>query len=402
MKHVKTRRFDHPRNAFHLEFPAHWEHRVEDDGRTCGFGPYERDNVALWISILPARVNTEEIGDDLSDIFHESLRMCDAINLREDRSLLHTAMKADNSQEGQGGHYWIVAGGDLMLFASSQVPVDERDEWNREFNRLMASLKITRQTELLILKTAARVLEGLSERYPDEDYALDGDRILGKSHRVSLDNIILDVREDPSRMDEIADNFVAGLVAVRKQPIGSEAWDDVVGDILPVLKPQAFTMHEAPRMDLHVTPWLDDIVICYAIRSTEKGFRFITNWDLNRWGIDNETLHQRAIDNLSQMEWPRRLNGTRQPEGGRLILVSTDDSFEASRLLHPKLHGLFSRPLGTPFLAAIPNRDTLVVFSNKKSLRRRVGRKVREDYNSSSYAISPRLFLVTPDGIAPG
>jgi hypothetical protein len=69
-------------------------------------------------------------------------------------------------------------------------------------------------------------------------------------------------------------------------------------------------------------------------------------------------------------------------------------------LLHPDLHRLFSGPLGSPFRAGIPDRDTLVLYSDRRRIRKRTERNLRKDYDTSSYAITPRPFLVTRDGIA--
>ena len=91
----------------------------------------------------------------------------------------------------------------------------------------------------------------------------------------------------------------------------------------------------------------------------------------------------------------------RQQDGGRLIVVTTKDGLASSRILHPDLHRLFRGPLGSPFLAGIPDRDTLVIYSNRRRLKQRTERQLRKDHDTSSYPITPRPFLVTPDGIAP-
>ncbi len=85
---------------------------------------------------------------------------------------------------------------------------------------------------------------------------------------------------------------------------------------------------------------------------------------------------------------------------GRVIIVDTDDSLAASRLLHPELHKLFSSALGSTFYAGIPCRNTLVLFSDRKALKARIGRRLRQDYKASPYPITPQAFLVTCDGIA--
>jgi hypothetical protein len=85
---------------------------------------------------------------------------------------------------------------------------------------------------------------------------------------------------------------------------------------------------------------------------------------------------------------------------GRVIIVDTDDSLASSRLLHPELHKLFSSALGSTFYGGIPCRNTLVLFSDRKALKARVGRRLRQDYKASPYPITPQPFLVTRDGIA--
>ena len=84
-----------------------------------------------------------------------------------------------------------------------------------------------------------------------------------------------------------------------------------------------------------------------------------------------------------------------------MIVIATSDGLASSRLLHPDLHRLFCGPLGSPFRAGIPDRDTLVVYSDRRRLRQRTERQLRKDHRTSSYPITPRPFLVTPDGIAP-
>src|SRR5581483_7224797 len=192
-----------------------------------------------------------------------------------------------------------------------------------------------------------------------------------------------------------------GLSQSVDSPMGYEEWDDIKGNILPMLKPRDYIRADTPTRHLQTSEWLADVVICYVIRS-KKFFRFVTDWDVNRWGTTPEILHDLAIANLARLPWPKKLEGSRQRDGGRLILVLTDDSLGSSRLLHPELHRLFAGPLGSPFWAGIPDRDTLVLFSDRRNLKKQVGRQIRKDFFKSAYAITPRPFLVTPDGIAPG
>jgi uncharacterized protein YtpQ (UPF0354 family) len=400
MSGTELTEFEHPQKAFRLKFPKHWEHRVEKEGMSCGFGPYERDNVGLWISILPARIDTDRMHDDLPKLFQQALDKAEATNLRRDESLQHFGLKADRVGEGDGGNYWIVTGGDLVLFASSQVPEAEREAWNPLFEQVMSSLKVTREDDHARVKLAIELCGALREAYPDQDYHLEEDGVRGKDHRLSVDNLFREIRDAPDRKERLLKKFVEAVAPSRYSKYGHEQWEEVAHRVFPVLKPRNYIRPGTTTERLIIQEWLLDVVICYAIQSDDT-IRFVTDWDRDRWKVDDETLHKRAMRNLVSLDWPHRLEGARQPGGGRLIMITTGDGFAASRLLHPDLHRLMSSPLGSPFYAGIPDRDTFVVLSHHAQLRRKIARQVRKDFNKSAYQIAPQLFLVTADGIAP-
>src|SRR5947209_3907249 len=141
---TRLKSFVQPQSVYRLEYPAHWDQVVEKGGASCGFGPHERDDVGLWISIMPASVDTDKLQEELPRMLEQALEKSGAANVRRDETLQGYGLIADMTAAGEGGNYWIVAGGDVVLFASSQVPTAERDEWNPAFARLMASLRITR------------------------------------------------------------------------------------------------------------------------------------------------------------------------------------------------------------------------------------------------------------------
>jgi uncharacterized protein YtpQ (UPF0354 family) len=396
---VKT--FIHPAKVYRLEFPAHWDQVQQDEGRSCGFGPHERDDVGLWISIMPMSIDTERLEQDLPKLMQEALPKFDVGELRRDESLRQFGLKADRQKEGEGGHYWIVTGGDVVLFISTQVPSAERESWNPLFEKLMASLEITRDDALVERRIANEVLAELRKRYPDQDFEFDEKGIRGRNHLVYLSNIYREVMQSPKRQSQIIKHFVENMSLSADLRMGEETWEEVQPHILPVLKPRAYIREEGPTQHMLTSEWLVDVICCYAIKRP-KLFRFVTGWDVNRWGTDAATLHELALENLKRLPWPRRLEGSRDPDGGRIILVETGDSMTASRLLHPELHKVFSQALGSPFWAGIPDRSTLVLYSDRRTLKKRIARRLKKDHDTSAYPITPRPFLVTADGIAPG
>src|SRR5216683_3012274 len=57
--------FIHPNKVYRLEYPSHWDQVQQDEARSCGFGPHDRDDVGLWISIMPVSLDTEKLANDL-------------------------------------------------------------------------------------------------------------------------------------------------------------------------------------------------------------------------------------------------------------------------------------------------------------------------------------------------
>ena len=394
------KKFLHPAGVYRLEYPGYWDQVQKDEARSCGFGPHERDDVGLWISLMPVSVDSDRMAEELPKILDQVLPNMEGGNVRRDPTLRHYGVKADVHKEGEGGHYWLIAGGDVVLFASSQVPVAERDVWNPPFEQLMATLEITRDEELALRQLTNEVLELLREQHPEQDFRADEKGIRGRNRVVFMSNLYREVRAAPARRVEIIQHFVQSLGQSMDLSLGEETWDDAQTRLLPLLKPRSYLESDSASRHSLATEWLADVVICYALRSKDI-FRFVTTADAERWEMDPQALHEVAIANLSQLAWPTKLEGARQRDGGRVIVVVTGDGLASSRLLHPDMHRLFSGPLGSPFRAGIPDRDTLVVYSDRRSFRQQTERQLRKDYRTSSYPITPRPFLVTPDGIAP-
>ncbi len=391
--------FEHPAKVYTLQYPAEWEHLATDEGRSCGFGPRDRDDVGLWISILPMRLDTGALQADLRPLFEQAVGNAQVEHIREDRSLRHFALKGDSTAPDQGGHFWLVAGGDVLLLASTQFPPAERDAWVGPFDRLMASLRIGRADELFALRVTGALMDRLRRQFPDRDYAFDGERIRGGDHVISPSNLVRQARAAPQRQAELIENFVAGLVLAGDDAPGADQLSPVRELILPILKPAEYARPDGPAASLVSRPWLRGLIVCYAIRGG-KTLRFVLEADRARWGVDGQALHELALRNLEHMPWPDRLPDPRGGPGKPLVMFASGDGLNATRLLDPRLHRLLAPVLGSPFLAGAPDRDTLVLLAGAdRQLRTRVARRIRGDFARAAYPVSPHLFQVSPHGI---
>jgi uncharacterized protein YtpQ (UPF0354 family) len=395
--------FVHPQGAFSLSYPAHWENQVQQEGRMCGFGPRERDDVGLWISVLPARVDTEhpEMRAGLAKMFQQAAGQ-GISNIREDRSLAHFSLKADSS-EGDAGRFWLVTGGDLILFASTQVPQSARQEFEGPFDRLMASLRVHRDEALARVQLSNDLLRRLRDRLPDQDFHYDSQsphsmNIRGRDFVIHPGNLFRRVQNEPRRREELIKEFIAGISFSGDDAPSAEDLEAVRDLIIPVLKPADYVSEGAPAATVIHRPWLGQVVICYGIQG-QKTLRLILEKDLRRWGATIEDLDRIAHSNLEGRSFPEKLPPA-DSAGKRVIHFNTGDGCDSARILHPSLHRVFSPVLGSPFLAGIPDRGTLVLFGRgDRTMVAGLAAKIREDYNRAAYPISPETYLVGPRGI---
>ena len=238
----------------------------------------------------------------------------------------------------------------------------------RPLSDLLTTLEITRDEELALRKLTNEVLTLLRQRHPEHDFEHDEKGIRGRNRVVFLSNLHREVRAAPARRDQIIEHFVQSLGQSMDLTLGQETWEDAQTRLLPLLKPRAYLDSDSANRSSLVNEWLANVIICYALRSKDI-FRFVTTVDGDRWQMDLEAVHQVALENLCRLNWPTKMEGARQRDGGRVIVIATSDSMASSRLLHPDLHRLFSGPLGSPFRAGIPDRDTLVVYSDRRRSR---------------------------------
>ena len=266
--------------------------------------------------MMPLSVDTDRLAEELPQLLSQALPHLQGCDVRRDPTLRHYGVKADVLKEGEGGHYWLIAGGDVVLFASSQVPAVERHIWNPSFEHLLATLEITRDEELALRQLTNEVLELLRQRHPEQDFQHDEKGIRGRDRVVFLSNLHREVRAAPARRVQIIHHFVQSLGQSMDLPLGEESWEAAQARLLPLLKPRSYLDSDSANRCSLVSEWLADVVICYALRSNDI-FRFVTTADADRWETNAQALHQVAVANLCRLAWPTKLEGARQRDGGR-------------------------------------------------------------------------------------
>jgi hypothetical protein len=150
-----------------------------------------------------------------------------------------------------------------------------------------------------------------------------------------------------------------------------------------------------------VAPLVTGLGVGYAI-DNDRTISYVSETRFSKWNISIEDLHEKAIENLVNRS--QNLAGhTAQDDQGRayLILFQTMDGYDASRLLLPSLHQRLREFLGSPFAAAVPNRDILLCFRNDERTVNSLKPQIEADFRQMPHQVSDQILLVTPDGIAP-
>jgi uncharacterized protein YtpQ (UPF0354 family) len=148
-------------------------------------------------------------------------------------------------------------------------------------------------------------------------------------------------------------------------------------------------------------PLVDGLIVAYAIDS-DRTISYLSKAHFASWNITMDALHDTAMENLVSRSEAMNAHAAQDEEGKvNLILFQQMDGYDASRILLPTLHERLREHLGSPFAAAIPNRDILICFRHDLEMLDRLREKIAEDYRSMPHQVTDRLFLVTADGIAP-
>jgi hypothetical protein len=167
--------------------------------------------------------------------------------------------------------------------------------------------------------------------------------------------------------------------------------------ILPMVVPDNGDRHRLAVCQ----PLIDGLAVAYGL-DNDRTIAYVTTPRLHKWGVDIEALHETAMDNLLQRSETINASAAQNDSGDiYLIIFQTLDGYDASRILLPNLHEKLREHLGSPFAAAIPNRDILLCFRNDEDTVEKLRPQIHSAFHQMPHDLTDRLMLITADGIAP-
>ena len=216
-------------------------------------------------------------------------------------------------------------------------------------------------------------------------------------HVASLENLYRMTQLKPDDLRHQAERWVVELLRAADAPDETANLDQVRDRVLPMIIPEAgFSAGGAVSR-----PLVAGLAVAYAV-DNDRTITYVAPPRFKEWGISVDELHDLAVANLVARSEEMNAHAAQDDDGKvNLILFQTMDGYDASRLLLPTLHEKLREYLGSPFAAAIPNRDILLCFRNDEATVDKIRPQVAADYDRMPHQITEKLLLVTLDGIAP-
>jgi hypothetical protein len=266
---------------------------------------------------------------------------------------------------------------------------------------LLAELKLAEREAEGVTPTArvvAEVRRVLAER-PDARVTGHFDRTLwvemhGARIEVDLGRIV-DVTRDES--DAVLRSAVSRLCT----SIGSDAgrsselpWSVARNLLFPRLVGPSFANAvPAESADLHLERVGTEVWETLVVKTRERA-RYVRRLELADWAKEGAAPRAQALHNLARASERARFLEHATPRGP-IVIAQSRDGLDAARLLLPGLHALLSRALGSPFLVAVPHRDTLLAApAQPAELVDELKRRVRAAFRGAPHAISEQLWVI--------
>jgi uncharacterized protein YtpQ (UPF0354 family) len=405
--------YQHTGNAFTFDYPEGWHVEVDDDKFGVLIFPGDGTNLSIRFETFEFLIDLQLLGDNSLQFFSKILEEGQAQEITESKLLQYPSVCG---LTGQMSKSWVTGHDDLTIGITVTCDPTIEHEYQPVIERVLTSFRIHRQAHVEHQRLLIRIVTKLRDACPDSDFKVNGDRIANDSMELGVDNLIAQIKRNPSDAEQAIDDFVASVAEVfqTSETVGEELWDHVQDRIFPMIRPDSMiqammkrlneqatemTPEERSQHILVASPWLADLVVCYAI-DLPRSFRMINQSDLTRWGVDEDRLHEQATKNLKASPIPD-LAAIENDEGQVIFggLAEGGLSAKSSYLLHPDLFVSIRDKLGNDVYAAVPNRDSLMLFSMKFMDRSSLVHAVSHDYQSSDHQISDRIFQITRDGV---
>ncbi len=243
------------------------------------------------------------------------------------------------------------------------------------------------------------VLSIANNNFPDRNFSY-GKRqmqIVCGPISINLDNLY---RVVSSRPPDAADaeiiKFLSNVLNAASEQLKNKpaSWQDVQSRLRPQLIPVEY-LRLGKSFIYESCAFSKSLLLGYVLDSPDT-VSFVRPEDVKAWSIDLGTINKTAFANLESVSrlLPDRIQDHGPGGTGKWLAISVADGYDATRILLPELRKRIESQLGSPFYAAIPNRDFLICWSKDYWKAEEFAAKVKHDYETKNHQMSPDVYLV--------
>ena len=208
--------------------------------------------------------------------------------------------------------------------------------------------------------------------------------------------------QDPDRFEEIILPALTTVAQVQEYGAtqAEPTLESVRERILPMLYPEEIWQKSFP--DYVGNPWVGALMVLYVVHE-QHAYWYIRDDMLDRWKLGRDELHELALSNLDLYFDRQQMEYIMAGEAGgpRLLMPKRPDAYNSARILSRRFCSVLRDELGAELAVGVPSRDFLVAVSVRpeESLDE-IRRKVQDDFSRMDHPLSPRLLLVSADGVS--
>ena len=224
-------------------------------------------------------------------------------------------------------------------------------------------------------------------------------RVSGADVTADLSNFYTAYTHAPAQIDAVAQTFARVLLGIQPDRSTND-YADLSDRIYPMLKPidLLVTVRERNLPMLAYREFLADLMVTYVI-DEKQSVAFINEDHLERWGVSVQDLHERSIENLRRRTLEEVDYVTAGEGEQRLFIFSSNDGYDATRLLLSDVLAGWARELPGNLVIGIPNRDFLIAFSDTNpEILRSVAHQIQADSAQQEHGLTDQLFTLV-DGV---
>jgi len=201
-----------------------------------------------------------------------------------------------------------------------------------------------------------------------------------------------------ARAEEIRHHFGAMMQLIEQHEAQQQlTWADARKLVMLQLTTEEY-FHALMKQGEFVTrPFVRGVVLTVVIDRPD-GYQYVRKEDQERWRVSREALFDEGLHNLVEVTRNGKLHAANGAE--KLLASEEKDGYDAVRILVPWVREQAVKLLGEPFLAGIPNRDFLIMWStaNSAGFHKATRGEIQQDFAEQPYGLSGRVLRVWGDG----